>query len=84
MKVKSLLFVGVSLLAFPFQAWAQFYTIMREGKNEKRVENTSQSRGNKIEEEYFYAHQDSMKVRSREREGKVDFTGFFSTYDRRA
>lgn len=62
MKVKSLLFVGVSLLAFPYQSWAQFYTIMRENGNEKRVVTTSHSKENKMDEDYFYAYQDSMKV----------------------
>lgn len=79
MKVKSLLFVGVSLLAFPYQSWAQFYTIMRENENEKRVVTTSHSKENKMDEDYFYAYQDSMKVLSKRQEAKADFADFFST-----
>ncbi len=77
MKVKSLLFVGVSLLAFPYQSRAQFYTIMRESEDKKQVINKAKS--DKIDEDYFYAYQDSMKVSSKERDAKMDFTDFFST-----
>ncbi len=77
MKVKSLLFVGVSLLAFPYQSRAQFYTIMRESEDEKQVIN--KAKADKIDEDYFYAYQDSMKVSSKKRNAKMDFTDFFST-----
>ncbi len=77
MKVKSLLFVGVSLLAFPYQSRAQFYTIMRESEDEKQVIN--KAKADKIDEDYFYAYQDSMKVSSKKRDTKMDFTDFFST-----
>ena len=79
MKVKSLLFVGVSFLAFPYQTMAQFYTIMRENESAKRAVNNDESGKNKVDEDYFYAYQDSMKVHSKESEIKTDFGDFFST-----
>ncbi len=81
MKVKSLLFVGVSFLAFPYQTMAQFYTIMRESESAKRVVKNDESGKNKVDEDYFYAYQDSMRVHSKESETKTDFGDFFSTAD---
>lgn len=79
MKVKSLLFVGVSFLAFPYQTMAQFYTIMRENESAKRAVNNDESGKNKVDEDYFYTYQDSMKVHSKESKTKTDFGDFFST-----
>lgn len=77
MKVKSLFFVGVIFLTFPYQIRAQFYTIMRE--NEKRVVNSFKSGNDKVEEDYFYNYQDSMKVRTKESSPKEYYKDFFST-----
>lgn len=79
MKVKLLLFVGVSFLSYPCQSWAQFYTIKRDNETEKNVMNKPDSRTKKGEEEFFYAYQDSMKVRSKEDKADIEFTDFFST-----
>lgn len=77
MKVKLLLFVGVSFLSYPCQSWAQFYTIKRDNETEKNVMNKPDSRTKKGEEEFFYAYQDSMKVRSKEDKADIEFTDFF-------
>lgn len=79
MKVKLLLFVGVSFLSYPCQSWAQFYTIKRDNETEKNVMNKPDSRTKKGEEDFFYAYQDSMKVRSKEDKADIEFTDFFST-----
>lgn len=79
MKVKLLLFVGVSFLSYPCQSWSQFYTIKRDNETEKNVMNKPDSRTKKGEEDFFYAYQDSMKVRSKEDKADIEFTDFFST-----
>ena len=79
MKVKLLLFVGVSFLSYPCQYWSQFYTIKRDNETEKNVMNKPDSRTKKGEEDFFYAYQDSMKVRSKEDKADIEFTDFFST-----
>ncbi|WP_077195373.1 peptidoglycan DD-metalloendopeptidase family protein [Prevotella ihumii] len=79
MKVKLLLFVGISFLSYPCQSWAQFYTIKRDNETEKNVMNKPDSRTKKGEEDFFYAYQDSMKVRSKEDKADIEFTDFFST-----
>lgn len=79
MKVKLLLFVGVSFLSYPCQSWSQFYTIKRDNETKKNVMNKPDSRTKKGEEDFFYAYQDSMKVRSKEDKADIEFTDFFST-----
>ena len=75
MKVKSLLFVGVSLLAFPYQSRAQFYTIMRE----KEVQEKPKVEHKSTEEDYFYAYQDSAKVKEKSKNKSEFPTDFFTT-----
>lgn len=79
MKVKLLLFVGVSFLSYPCRSWSQFYTIKRDNETKKNVMNKPDSRTKKGEEDFFYAYQDSMKVRSKEDKADIEFTDFFST-----
>lgn len=53
MKVKSLLFVGISLLLFPNHGMAQFYTIMREKEKRSKTRVTLRQWGTKVMKTIF-------------------------------
>ena len=75
MEVKSLLFVGAVMLLNPCQIKAQFYTIIRE----KEVQEKPKMEQKSTEEDYFYAYQDSAKVKEKSKDKSEFPTDFFST-----
>lgn len=79
MKVKSLLFVGMTFLLLPTQMKAQFYTIVREKEVDQKAKTKLSQDKSMTDEDYFYAYQDSVKTKEENRERKAEHTDFFST-----
>lgn len=79
MEVKSLLFVGMTFLLMPCQMRAQFNTIMREKSPEQKAKTKVSLDREKVDEDYFYAYQDSVKLNEKRNERRDEHYDFFST-----